>query len=151
LIEGLNRRRAWARLALRNETQWKPIHQTQGQGRRRLSFTITVPGRGKARDDPYPQVNQSRRSRMTSRRGWVDPRAFGFARGVGAYIGRSEPDVNSFRSLPFSPVELTLRSDDRPEHHDTRTEPASRLAKTGPPGQLSATSLYTVDPIGSGP
>src|SRR4249919_1163784 len=34
----LNRRRAWTRMALRNETQWKPAQETWREGRRRPSF-----------------------------------------------------------------------------------------------------------------
>ena len=45
----LNRRRAWTRMALRNETQWKPAQETWREGRRRPSFPKTMPGRGKAR------------------------------------------------------------------------------------------------------
>ena len=45
----LNRRRAWIRMALRNETQWKPAQETWRDGRRRPLFPKTMPGRGKAR------------------------------------------------------------------------------------------------------
>ena len=45
----LNWRRAWTRMALRNETQWKPAQETWREGRRRPSFPKTMPGRGKAR------------------------------------------------------------------------------------------------------